>query len=212
VYASTYNTETVYAFDAATGRVVWRRTPYGCCLTGPVSIKDGLAYVLNGALHVYDAATGSKVFTTRRNDYFETPAVNDGVVYLQRANDLVARSASTGAFLWSAHTMSGTSVSSLTPAVDGKTVVVGTTRYLIAFNAMTGARRWTIDGGFETTDYLVPAIANGVVYAGSIGGGMQAIDEMRGDVLFSADGICWSPIVAHSKIYVACNEMTVFGL
>jgi eukaryotic-like serine/threonine-protein kinase len=213
VYASTYDTETVYAFDAATGRVVWRRTPYGCCLTGPISVKDGLAYVLNGALHVYDAATGTKVFTTRRNNYYETPAVNDGVVYIQTANSLVALNAITGALLWSSHTMSGNAVSSLTPAVDGKTVVVGTTRYLIAFNAMTGARRWTIDGGSDFADYLVPSIANGVVYAGSIGGGMQAIDERTGDVLFSADGICWSPIVAHSRIYVACNDgMTVFGL
>jgi len=213
VYASTYDTETVYAFDAATGRIVWKKTPFGCCLTGPVSVKDGLAYVLNGALHVYDAQTGSQVFRTGRNGYYETPVVNDGVVYIQTANNVVARSASTGALLWSSPTMPGNVVSSLTPAVDGAIVVVGTVRFLIAFDAATGARLWTIDGGTDFTDYLVPSIANGVVYAGSIGNGLQAIDEASGDLLFSADGLCWSPIVAHGQIYVACDDgMSVFGL
>jgi outer membrane protein assembly factor BamB len=213
VYASAYGSETVYAFDAATGQLVWRRTPSGCCLTGPVTIKDGLAYVLNGALHVYDAATGARVFRTARNRYYETAAVNNGVVFIQTANDVVALDSTTGSLLWSSHTMSGDIVSSLTPTVDGATVVVGTVRYLIAFDATTGERRWTIDGGTDFTDYLVPAIANGVVYAGSIGNGLQAIDEMTGEVLFSANGNCWSPIVAHSQVYLACGGgMSVFGL
>jgi len=213
VYASAYGSETVYAFDAATGQLAWRRTPSGCCLTGPVTIKDGLAYVLNGALHVYDAATGARVFRTARDRYYETAAVNNGVVFIQTANNVVALDSTTGSLLWSSHTMSGDIVSSLTPTVDGATVVVGTVRYLIAFDATTGARRWTIDGGSDFTDYLVPAIANGVVYAGSIGNGLQAIDESTGHVVFSADGICWSPIVAHSQVYVACGDgMSVFGL
>jgi outer membrane protein assembly factor BamB len=212
VYASTYDSETVYAFDADTGRVVWRRTPNGCCMTGPVSIKDGLAYMLNGALHVYDAETGANVFRTSDKRYYETPAVNNGVVYIQAVNHLDALDATTGAVLWSSFTIGGNSVSSQSPAVDGETVVVGTVRYLIAFDAKTGARRWTIDGGFDTTDYSGPSIANRVVYAGS-GLGVQAIDEMSGDVLFYAAGFCWSPIVAHSRVYVPCNnEMTVFGL
>jgi outer membrane protein assembly factor BamB len=213
VYASAYGSETVYAFDAATGQLVWRRTPSGCCLTGPVTIKDGLAYVLNGALHVYDAATGARVFRTARNRYYETAAVNNGVVFIQTANNVVALDSTTGSLLWSSHTMSGDIVSSLTPTVDGATVVVGTVRYLIAFDATTGERRWTIDGGTDFTDYLVPAIANGVVYAGSIGNGLQAIDETTGEVLFSANGNCWSPIVAHSQVYLACGGgMSVFGL
>jgi len=109
--------------------------------------------------------------------------------------------------------MPGNNVSSLTPSVDGTTVVVGTVRSLIAFDATTGARRWTIDGGSDLTDYLVPSIANGVVYAGSIGNGLQAIDETTGHVVFSADGVCWSPIVAHNQVYVACDDgMSVFGL
>jgi outer membrane protein assembly factor BamB len=213
VYATTYDTETIYAFDALTGRVVWRKTPRGCCLTGSVSVKDGLAYVLNGALHVYDAGTGNKIFRTRRSDYYDDPVVNKGVVYIQRANDLVALDATTGAALWSSATMSGDAVSSLTPAVDGTTVVVGTVRYLIAFDATTGARRWTIDGGTESTDYAVPAIANGVVYAASLEHGMQAIEEATGDVLFSGGSICWSPIVSHHQVYSPCvGGMTVFGL
>jgi outer membrane protein assembly factor BamB len=213
VYASTYDTETIYAFDAVTGHILWRKTPRGCCLTGSISVKDGLAYVLNGALHVYDAESGRNVFRTARQNYYDDPVVNGGVVYIQRANDLVALDASTGAVLWSSPTMGGNAVSSLTAAVDGTTVVVGTVRYLIAFDAATGARLWTIDGGTDSTDYGVPAIANGVVYAASLDHGMQAIDEATGDVLFSGGSICWDPIVAHAKVYSACNGgMAVFGL
>ncbi len=211
VYASTYYGGRVYDFAAGTGKIIWSQTPSGCCLTGPVSIAGGLAYVLNGGLHVYNATTGGRVFTTG-SGYYETPAVSNGVVYIQSVNDLVALDASTGALIWSSPTMGGDAVSSLTPAVDGNTVVVGTTRYLIAFNATTGARRWTIDGGFDTTDYLVPAIANGVVYAGSIGIGLQAVGEASGKVLFSHGSNCWSAIVSHGKVYAACgDEMTVFG-
>jgi serine/threonine-protein kinase len=213
VYATTYDTETIYAFDAETGRIVWRKTPRGCCLTGAVSVKDGLAYVLNGALHVYDAATGDSIFRTRRSRYYDDAVVNSGVIYIQRANDLVALDATTGAALWSSATMGGNAVSSLTPAVDGTTVIVGTVRYLIAFDATTGDRRWTIDGGTESTDYAVPAIANGVVYASSLDHGMQAVEEATGDVLFSGGSICWSPIVSHHKVYAPCNGgMVAFGL
>jgi outer membrane protein assembly factor BamB len=212
VYASTYDGGKVYDFDATTGAIIWSRTPSGCCLTGPVSIAGGFAYVLNSALHVYNANTGKPVFTTG-SGYYETPAVSNGVVYIQAVNNLVARNASTGALLWSSHTMSGNSVSSLTPALDGNTIVVGTTRYLIAFNATSGARLWTIDGGSGSTDYLVPAIANGVVYAGSIGRGLQAVDEASGKVLFSGGSICWSAIVSHGEVFLPCDVgMTVFGL
>src|SRR6266513_4845994 len=117
VYASTYFGGTVYDFDAGTGTIIWYRRPSGCCLTGPVSIARGLAYVLNGGLHVYNATTGSRVFTTG-SGYYETPAVSNGVVYIQSVNDLVALDASTGAVIWSSPTMSGDAESSLTPAVD----------------------------------------------------------------------------------------------
>jgi outer membrane protein assembly factor BamB len=211
VYATTYSDEKIYAFDAATGAIRWSRaTLAGCCLTGPVTIANGLPYVNDDALYVFNATTGAPVFKTANRGYFDTPAVSNGVVYLQTKNNLVARNASTGALLWSSPTIGGDNITSLTPAVDGHTVVVGTPDSLIAYNTTSGARRWAISGG---EDYATPAIANGVVYSGSIENGLQAIDEASGRVLFSGSFICGNPVVANGRVYATCGfHVTAFGL
>ncbi len=179
VYADTYQGQTVYAFNATTGHQMWSVIPPGCCLTGAVTVSGSLAYVeLSGDLIAYNATTGAHVFTaTAVGGGGDTVAVSGGVAFVQTANDLQAFNAATGTSLWSAATEAGNVVSSLTPAVDGSTVVVGTTRYLIAFSASTGHRLWTYDAGSDYAEFLPPAIANGVVYAGSGGNGTPGLQR-----------------------------------
>jgi outer membrane protein assembly factor BamB len=215
VYADTYQGETVYAFNATTGHVMWSAAPAGCCLTGAVTVSGSLAYVeQSGELFAYNATTGVLAFTAPTDGGGDTVAVSGGVAFVQTANDLQAYNASTGGSLWAAVTESGDVVSSLTPAVDGSTVIVGTTRYLIAFAASTGNRLWTYDTGSDGTEFLPPAIANGVVYAGSGSNGLQAFNEATGAVLYSDNvGFCWSAVVSNGFVYAPCTlGETVWGL
>lgn len=215
VYADTYFGQTVYAFNASTGHLMWSVSPPGCCLTGAVTVSGSLAYIeLGSTLIAYNATTGAHVFTAAVDGDGDTVAVSGGVVFVQTANNLQAYNASTGALKWTAATESGDVVSSLTPAVDGSTVIVGTTRYLIAFSASTGHRLWTYNSGTDGTEFLPPAIANGVVYAGSGGNGLQAFKEATGGVLYSDNvGFCWSAVVSNGTVYAPCTDgETVWGL
>jgi outer membrane protein assembly factor BamB len=214
VYASTYASQKVYAFDAHTGTVLWSATPRGCCgsgLSGPVSVANDLAYVTTGN-HVvaYNANMGSLVFTSSASPgrYLgTTAAVSNGVAFVQAwGGFLDAFNASTGALLWSSPTMSD-GVSG--PAVDGSTVVVSTQRNLIAFAASDGHRSWTVDGGADQQ----PAIANGVVYADTPHG-MQVLSEASGAVLRPGGFACGYPIVSHGAVWAVCSSagMAELGL
>jgi outer membrane protein assembly factor BamB len=219
VYASTYGTERIYDLDAGTGAVRWVRHPMEPYVQGPVSVSGGFAYVLDDALYAYDAATGALVFKAGTGYFAGTPVVSGGLVYIQTANSLVARDASDGSPVWSVPLDSWGGY--LTPVVDGDTVVAATARYLRAFDATSGAARWTTDGG-PSAYYGTPALANGVVYAGSLENGLQAVDEATGQVLYSsrADALwsCDNPVVSQGAVYVPCDlggwvhQMSVFGL
>jgi outer membrane protein assembly factor BamB len=207
VYATTSYGGTIYDFNAMNGTVRWKRTlTPGCCLFGAVAIAGGVAYVLDDALYAYGASTGVLKFKTTQNNYFATPVVSNGVVYTTTNTNVVARSASTGGLLWSTRA-TGTGDVTNSTAVDGATVVVTTSRYVEAFRASTGTRIWRVDGGSDSSDYAVPAIANGVVYAGSIGNGLQAVNEATGHIYFTSHHpYCESPVVSHARVWASCLE------
>jgi outer membrane protein assembly factor BamB len=204
VYASTYATQKIYDLDAGTGAVRWVRHPVEPYVQGAVSVAGGLAYVLDDALYAYDADSGALVFKAGTGYPAGTPVVSGGLVYIQTPNGLVARDASDGSPMWSVPLDSWGGY--LTPAVHGDTVIAATARYLRAFDASSGAARWTTDGG-PTAFYGTPALANGVVYAGSLENGLQAVDEATGRVLYSSrdDALrsCDNPVVSQGVVYVA---------
>jgi eukaryotic-like serine/threonine-protein kinase len=219
VYADTYYGGTVYAFDASNGHIVWSIVPPGCCLTGAVTVSGGVAYIAQSQmLLAYNATTGALKFTKADAGEADTVSVSGGVVFVQSiigttGGHLQAFNATSGALLWTVATEPGNMFSSLTPAVDGSTVVVGTMRYLIAFAAGTGSRLWTYDTGTIATGFLPPTIANGVVYAGSLSNGLQAVKESTGVVLYTNGSDCWSAIVSHGEVFASClGGETVWSL
>jgi outer membrane protein assembly factor BamB len=203
----------VTARNASTGHLLWSQTvPGPCCNVGATTIAGGLAYAISDRLVAYNATTGNLVFSSVTTDMFGTVAVSGGVAYVQGPRHVSAFNAMTGALLWSSFIEMTNVISGTAPAVDGNTVVVGTDRYLIALSATTGSRLWTIDGGTNAS-YLEPAIANGVVYASSLGHGLQAVDESTGHVLFSYSSFCLGATVSRGTVYADCGDnMTTFGL
>jgi outer membrane protein assembly factor BamB len=201
------------ARNASTGQLIWSATvPGTCCSFGAVTVADGLAYAVSNRLVAYNATSGKRVFMSSVTDIFGTAAVSGGVAYVEGGSHLSAFNAATGALIWSSRTQNTNSISGTAVAVDGTTAVVGTPQFLIAFDTTSGKRLWTINGG-PVASYLEPAVANGVVYAGSLGIGLQAVDEKSGRILFTHKSFCLGAIVSRGTVYDDCGgNMTAFGL
>jgi hypothetical protein len=216
VYSDTYGSLSVVdAFRATTGALLWSAAlGTECCDISAVSVANGFAYATATHLWAFNAITGAHLFTSAVAASGGTPVVSGGVVYLENINTVAAYSASTGSQLWISPTVPGDSYTSLDPALDGSTLIATTPEYVIAFNATSGVRLWAYDSGSDATDYDPPAIANGVVYAGSLGDGLQAFNEASGAVLYSHSMASYgSPIVSKSAVYLTGDgEMQVFGL
>jgi outer membrane protein assembly factor BamB len=161
--------ESVHAFNAATGAVVWT-APTGNWVNSTPAVTGGVAYVgsWDGNFYAFNAATGAQLWATPLNGVVvSSAAVVNGTVYIGSADhNLYALDPATGAVQWKAPT--GDVVGS-SPAVANGVVFVGSfddTFY--AFNAATGAKLWSY-----LTPFFVeasPAVANGIVYFTSMNG------------------------------------------
>ena len=88
---------------------------------------------------------------------------------------------------------------------------------LHAFDAVSGAVRWTAPMGADFVNYSSPAVANGVVYIGSSDHDVYAFDASTGARLWTAASSDWvvsSPTVADGVVYVATLDhlLYAFGL
>jgi len=147
---------------------------------------------------------------------FSSPAVVNGVVYIgagiccgSAAFYLYAFNAATGKQLWSADTGGGVTSS---PAVaDGVVYVVGGD--LRAFDAASGKLLWKAPASTATAP-CSPAVANGVVYAGSSDGALQAFNAATGQRLWSAPTggyLHSSPAVANGVVYVGSDDFKLYA-
>jgi outer membrane protein assembly factor BamB len=99
-----------------------------------------------------------------------SPAVANGIVYVDNANGVFALDARTGAERWVYRSGDGDNGS---PSVVDGTLYFGSSG-LIALNAATGQYKWRHDtGGY--IDLSSPAVANGTVYIGATDGNVYAI-------------------------------------
>ena len=192
---------TLYAWDAvacssAGGSCLplWTATPSGGVLYSP-AVANGLVYIADAYWHLdaYDAAgrpphcTGSPKTCTplwqsgTGANIQASPAVANGVVYLESYQFFCGISASDGSNLWcSANTNAGNSKLS-SPAVANGVVYVGdNTGKMYAYDAAGVIGRngsevdplWTYTTGADIESS--PAVANGVVYVGSDDGYLYA--------------------------------------
>ncbi|MCA9877435.1 MAG: PQQ-binding-like beta-propeller repeat protein [Thermomicrobiales bacterium] len=112
-----------------------------------------------------------------------SPAVADGVVYLQTGDGLVtALDAPTGAVLWQ---NADTGTTENTPAVaQGSLYLVTPAGELVALDTTTGAELWRF--GNTLNPECMPAVLDGVVYMGSDDGKVYAIDAVSGEALWES--------------------------
>jgi outer membrane protein assembly factor BamB len=133
-------------------------------------------------------------------------AVTDRTIYASAGADLISASTS-GSLNWRVN-VGPVRSAAVTP--DG--VVVGTSRGSVVALASDGAVVWTFqpDGGFSGS----VAYADDVVYAGSAGGGVYAIDLRTGNPVWhvnSAHAVTAGPVVAPSGAIFA-GGATIYGV
>jgi outer membrane protein assembly factor BamB len=173
VFAGT-GENSVYALDAATGALVWRREITHAVhdqlvLAGNnVIIGDGIG----GGVYALDATTGRRRWRVS-SGAVRGLAAADGLVYAgfairsHTARGVTALSADRGQVMWTVEF--GRKLDTTGGLAVSRGVVYVTTSHgeIYAFRAADGRRLWRIAGRHVTFGLAPPVVASGVVYASS---------------------------------------------
>jgi outer membrane protein assembly factor BamB len=173
VFAGT-GENSVYALDAATGALVWRREITHAVhdqlvLAGNnVIVGDGIG----GGVYALDATTGRRRWRVS-SGAVRGLAAADGVVYAgfairsHTAGGVTALSADRGQVMWTVEF--GRKLDTTGGLAVSRGVVYVTTSHgeIYAFRAADGRRLWRIAGRKVTFGLAPPVVASGVVYASS---------------------------------------------
>ncbi len=232
---------TFWGVDARTGRERWRfetgrDVPFpwgfesGDLYTSSPTWSGGTLFFGSGDGHLYavDPKSGKPRWRfATRGRIRSSPAVAGGRVYVGSADGtLYALEAASGRERWRFDT-EGHALESdkfgfdrrtiqASPAVAGGRVFVGSRDgFLYAVDAATGKEAWRVDHRMSWVN-TSPAIADGVVYAGSADERfLQAVDARTGRELWrvATERPVWSsPAIAGDMVYVGDGSGTVYAI
>jgi len=149
---------------------------------------DPVAYLSQSQridVYAFNSTDGSEIWNYRDDSCYEitSPAVVNGTVYFSTNSYTSALNASDGSLLWKYP--AGTYRSN--PAVAYGMVYFGTSKSgkgaLVALDAASGQSIWSYINNETTYSFSTPAVANGVVCAGSYHQ-IRAVDAYTGDGLW----------------------------
>lgn len=175
-----YGAGSLWAFNASTGKEVWRRLGTAGSNESAL-VANGAVYVGNPkALWAFDASTGTTRWTVSDPGGLTSPAFANNVLYVGNIAEgaVYAYNATTGHQLWRT-TVSGTVSGS--PTLANGVVYFGSYEYpknqhphynLNAVDASTGAMLWHQATPGTLTFFASPSVANGVICYGSYAFGL----------------------------------------
>jgi outer membrane protein assembly factor BamB len=188
----------------STGKETMRRDADGL---SPAVLPDGTVVAMSSRSELAGIAPdGATLWHLEIGQSAGPLAATDRAIYASPGADLVSVSTS-GSLNWRV-SVGPVTTAATTP--DG--VVVGTSRGAVTALASDGAVVWTFtpDGGFSGS----VAYADDVVYAGSAGGGVYALDLRTGNPIWrvnSAHAVTTGPAVAPSGTIFAGSD-TIYGV
>lgn len=206
-----------YALDALTGAKKWEFKTGGSINSTP-TVVNGVVYFASWdkKLYALDAETGAKKWesnpaTVSLLQPFAAPMVVNGFLYYGGEHHLYALDASNGTKKWEYQHDEVYGWSASPTVVDG--VVYASIRGssggksgLHALNATTGVLKWHQPGiGISESS---PAVANGLLFAGSEYEGLMAFDIATGAIKWKFDSgliVNSSPTVASGVVYVGAS-------
>ncbi len=212
-----------FALDAATGRVLWRRSAGRCGWASP-AVSNHVVFVTfigssechhprpGGELDALAAATGRLRWRRRLGPSESSPLVADGTVFVGDWNgDVWALDARSGRVRWRTH-LDGAVKGSL--ALAGNRLFIGTYGGSVyGLSERTGAVLWR--NGGHGAFYSSPAVAYGRVFIGSLDDGLYAFGDKTGDLLWSrpTGGYVYaSPAVADRLVLIGSYDHRFYAL
>ncbi len=213
--------ENIYKLDIATGFVKWRMFPYNTNFShrGSPTIAHGNLYI-DSVRHMMaiDLTNGTTKWKKELSINFITtnPLATDNSLYVSSVgNYFYSLNPNTGEVVWKIFLQTDCS-----PAIDNGTIyVAGQSEiyklewYMCAIDDAHGTFKWkTLTGNSLTT---APAIANGMVYYGSLDNNLYAFDAVTGEVKwkFYTGGIHEAtPTVANDIVYIGSLDKKMYAL
>jgi outer membrane protein assembly factor BamB len=206
--------QTLRAMDAATGKGIWSKalrpakSEDKSAIGGGVAVADGRVYAASGfgEIVAFKADSGEEVWRTHANAPFHAaPTAGGGRVYaVTNDSELVALDSATGELQWNYQAIAEPAriLAASSPAVVGDIVYVPfASGELVALQTANGHRLWneqlTRNGKFTSLSAINdiagrPVVSEGVIYAASHSGKIEAIDGRSGQ------GI-WERLVASTQ-------------
>ena len=209
--------QNLYAIDAYTGEEKWRFRTGGGVSSSP-DLTNGVVFFGSEDQYLYavNATSGAEKWKFRtENMILSSPVVVNNVVYVGSEDQyLYAIDAGTGEEKWrfQANTTSSPAVVSGTVFFGGWNVSSGE-HFVYAVNETTGTEKWK----FRTGDGILssPAVANGVVYVGSLDQFLYALDADTGEEKwrFQTGGrIYTTPAVANGVVYIGSDSGFMYAV
>ena len=226
LYAVNNNAE-AFALDAATGKLLWKRTIGRLNASSPAYYKHRL-YIVNlepGHIVKLDAKTGRVIWKRSLPGRAESsPLVLDNTVYFGcEDGNLYALSTVTGKVRWA--TQLRGPIKSAPAYFGGKLFVGDYGGYMNAVDAKSGKLVWqsgSLGPGFGGSGafYSTPAIAYGRVYDGNNDGRLYSFDTSDGTLAwtYSTGGYVYSgPTVANTRhspptVFVGSFDGNVYAI
>jgi outer membrane protein assembly factor BamB len=166
---------------------------------GTPAISNGVIFIGSeyGNLRALNFSTGEELWKTHFNGGATTPAIEDGVLYVGGTGEAHAVNATTGKVLWT-FTRGNFDVY-YPPAVKDGFVYFACIleRCVYALNASNGNKIWnfTTELALESS----PAVANGIVYVGSVDGYVYALAAVTGGLVWKHQ-VDWYFILTSSAV------------
>jgi outer membrane protein assembly factor BamB/predicted phosphodiesterase len=168
----------VVALDLATGAIKWRTTTSVQVRGGPAIAGTTVAAAqVDGTVLGLDADTGAVRWRSELGAgilpgaaaIFAPPATDAGDILIGNQNRLAAISATEGAMVWSVNPVpQGQDSEALSAVAVGDGAAFGVFNRALggvgAWDRMTGAERWRVEGALTTAINASPVVADGVVY------------------------------------------------
>ena len=215
----------LYALDASTGQLEWRRKISTTMYASPV-VADGVVYAItfDGDLYALDASSGELIWHEQiPGNVSKLLEVVDGLLYVA-PGDLHALDATTGDRVWSLpeEVSGGLYETFLGPEArtevffevsEGVAYIGSNSGAIFALDTGTGEQVW--HGQTSSGLPSAPTPSGGVVYAGSLDGGVYALDAATGELLWEyptdADVLSF-PIAIDDVIVAGSWDGSVYAL
>ena len=211
----------VYAFDASTGREVWRYSVKGeqWTIGAAPAVADGVLYVSTGSGNLYalDIQTRQPRWVFKAKGALTSPTLVGGSIYVGSDKGYVyAVDRKSGEEQWNVKVKSRPD----SPvAVDGSIYLRTQEGVLWALDAKTGQEKWNIKSGGKvrsaapTTSVTIGtslAVHNQKIYFGGAQDDINflyAIDAANGQERWqlATGGACRAPVVNDDTIYIGCQ-------